>query len=156
MPPVEHQENEKDTMPMAIRVRVNICCSYVQSPTPSHTQPLRTLQINCEVYFFKEVFARYYILRHYESALICIWLYNTTIINSLLSYIQISFSCVLVRWLVGFYGISTFVGYLTPNPFLYTWSILFQTIQFSINTQFNCQKHFYFKLFSLFKQFLFR
>ncbi len=24
---------------------------------------------------------------------------------------------------------------------------LFQTIQFSINTQFNCQKHFYFKLF---------
>ena len=23
------------------------------------------------------------------------------------------------RWLVGFYGISTFVGYLTPNPFLY-------------------------------------
>ena len=25
----------------------------------------------------------------------------------------------LVGWLVGFYGISTFVGYLTPNPFLY-------------------------------------
>ena len=24
----------------------------------------------------------------------------------------------LVGWLVGFYGISTFVGYLTPNPFL--------------------------------------
>ena len=31
--------------------------------------------------------------------------------------------------------------------------VLFQTIQFSMNTQFNCQKHFYFKLFSLFKQF---
>ena len=25
----------------------------------------------------------------------------------------------LVGWLFGFYGISTFVGYLTPNPFLY-------------------------------------
>ena len=25
---------------------------------------------------------------------------------------------VRVGWLVGFYGISTFVGYLTPNPFL--------------------------------------
>ena len=25
----------------------------------------------------------------------------------------------LVGWLVGFYGISTFVGYLTPNPFLH-------------------------------------
>ena len=24
----------------------------------------------------------------------------------------------LVGWLVGFYGISTFVGYLRPNPFL--------------------------------------
>ena len=25
----------------------------------------------------------------------------------------------LVGWLFGFYGISIFVGYLTPNPFLY-------------------------------------
>ena len=29
-------------------------------------------------------------------------------------------------------------------------SVLFQTIQFSMNTQFNCEKHLYFKLFSLF------
>ena len=28
-------------------------------------------------------------------------------------------------------------------------SVLFKTIQFSISTQFNCQKHFYFKLFKL-------
>ena len=32
-------------------------------------------------------------------------------------------------------------------------TVLFQTIQFSMSTQFNCQKHFYFKLFSLVKQF---
>ena len=25
---------------------------------------------------------------------------------------------VMVGWLVGFYGVSTFEGYLTPNPFL--------------------------------------
>ena len=50
-------------------------------------------------------------------------------------------------WFVGFYGISTLLGYLTPNPFLCKYSILFQTIQFSISTQFNCQKHFYFKLY---------
>ncbi len=25
----------------------------------------------------------------------------------------------LVGWSFGFYGISTFAGYLTPNPFLY-------------------------------------
>ena len=38
--------------------------------------------------------------------------------------------------LLGFIGISTFVGYLTPNPFLCNESVLFQTIQFSMSTQF--------------------
>ena len=56
-------------------------------------------------------------------------------------------------WLVGFYGISTFVGYLMANPFLCKLSVLFKTIQFNMSTQFNCLKHFYFKLFSLVKQF---
>ena len=45
--------------------------------------------------------------------------------------------------------------------YMYTWScivaiqqtVLFQTIQFNISAQFNCQKHFYFKQFSLIKQF---
>ena len=42
-------------------------------------------------------------------------------------------------WLVGwgFYGISTFVGYLAPNPFLCKYSALFETIQFSMTTRFN-------------------
>ena len=31
--------------------------------------------------------------------------------------------------------------------------VLFQTIQFSMSTQFNCEKYFCFKLFSLIKQF---
>ena len=52
-----------------------------------------------------------------------------------------------LAWFVGFYGISTFVGYLTPNPFLCKYSVLFKTIQFSISTLFNCQKYFHFKLF---------
>ena len=52
-----------------------------------------------------------------------------------------------------FYGIWSFVGYLMPNQSLYKWTVLFQTIQFNISTQFNCQKHFYFMLFSLVKQF---
>ena len=38
-------------------------------------------------------------------------------------------------WL-GFYVISTFVGYLTPNTFLYKLSVLFQAIQFSMSIQF--------------------
>ena len=56
-------------------------------------------------------------------------------------------------WLVGFYGISTVIGYLMPNPLLFKLSVQFQTIQFSMSTQFNFQKHFYFKLFSLVKLF---
>ena len=36
--------------------------------------------------------------------------------------------------LVWFYGTSTIIGYLTPNPFLYIKTVLFQTIQFSIST----------------------
>ena len=51
----------------------------------------------------------------------------------------------LVVWLFGFYGISTFVGYLTPNPFLCKLSILFQTIQFSMSIQFNYKKTFLFQ-----------
>ena len=41
------------------------------------------------------------------------------------------------------YGVITSNGDVIP---------LFQTIQFSMSTQFDCQKHFYFKIFSLFKQ----
>ena len=48
-------------------------------------------------------------------------------------------------WFVGFYGISNFIGYLTPNPFLWQSSVLLKTIQFSMSTQLTCQKHFYFK-----------
>ena len=42
-------------------------------------------------------------------------------------------------WVVSFwfYGTSTVAGYLIPNPFLYTSTVLFPTIQFSINTQFS-------------------
>ena len=53
---------------------------------------------------------------------------------------------IMAGYLIGFYGISTILGYLMPNPFLYKLSVLFQTIQFSICIQFNCQNHFYFKL----------
>ena len=64
-----------------------------------------------------------------------------------LVYLDICLTTTLVWWFVGFYGISTFVGYLTPNPFLCKLSVLLKTVQFSISTQFNCQKYFHFKLF---------
>ena len=64
-----------------------------------------------------------------------------------------------ICYLVDFFCLgfmAYFVGYLMPNPFLYKQRVLFQTIQFNISIQFNCQKHFYFKLFSLVKQFYFQ
>ena len=61
------------------------------------------------------------------------------------------YGCFSLIWfdLVWFYGISTIVGHLMPSSFLYIWTVLFQTIQFSISTQFKCQKDFFFELFSL-------
>ena len=41
-----------------------------------------------------------------------------------------------VKCLFGFYSILIFVGYLMQNPFLYKWTVLFQTIQFSTNIVF--------------------
>ena len=51
--------------------------------------------------------------------------------------------------LVWFYSTSTIEGNLKPNPSLYILTILFQTIQFSINMQFKNKKQFFFKQFSL-------
>ena len=39
--------------------------------------------------------------------------------------------------LLWFYGTSIIVGYLITNPFSYIQTVLFQTIQFSISTQFS-------------------
>ena len=58
--------------------------------------------------------------------------------------------CLFV-WLVEFNCISNFVGNLMPNPF-FIQVVQFQTNRFSISTQFNWQKHLYFKQFSLVKQ----
>ena len=40
---------------------------------------------------------------------------------------------ILISGLLGFYGISTSVGYLVSNPFLYKQSVLIQSIQFNIS-----------------------
>ena len=53
--------------------------------------------------------------------------------------LSLNFIFFFVFWLVGWLGfnvISTIVGYFMPNPFLYIKTVLFQTIQFSINIQF--------------------
>ena len=49
----------------------------------------------------------------------------------------------LICWVL---RVSTFGGYLKPNPFLCK-SLQFKTIQFTMSTQFNSKKYFYFKLF---------
>ena len=68
-------------------------------------------------------------------------LVNFIILSTLVGLFK-SFLKQLYDFMFGWvYGISTFVGYLMPNPFLYK-SVLFQTIQFSISTQFTCQNSF--------------
>ena len=54
------------------------------------------------------------------------------------------------KWTVPFQTIQFSVCTVSMSK-----TVLFQTIQFSISTQFNCQNHFYFNLFSLVKQFHF-
>ena len=54
--------------------------------------------------------------------------------------------------LFGIYGISTFAGYLMPNQSLYE-QFYFKQFNLAFSTQFNCQKHFFFKLLSFVKQF---
>ena len=54
----------------------------------------------------------------------------------------------MVGWLFWLYDL---VGYFMTNSFLYKESVLFQTIQFSVLHSLIVQKHFHFKLFSLFK-----
>ena len=53
-------------------------------------------------------------------------------------FFPISVPSFLFVCLFGFYGISTFVGYLMTNTF-YTKTVLFLTIQLNVSTQFNCQ-----------------
>ena len=82
-----------------------------------------------------------------QSAIILLLCYSMFFSPVLADGLSLEFDWFGLVWFVGFYGISTFVGYLTPNLFLCKQSVLFQTIQFSISTQFNCQKYFYFKIF---------
>ena len=56
-------------------------------------------------------------------------------------------------WLVGWVLWHINLCRLFNAKSIFMQIVLFQTIQLSMNTQFNCQKHFYFKQFSLFKQF---
>ena len=59
----------------------------------------------------------------------------------------------LVGWLVGYFLWHINLCRLLNAKSIFMQLVLFQTIQFSMSTQFNCRKHFYFKLFSLVEQF---
>ena len=54
----------------------------------------------------------------YWPFLVKILTLNVFICNALLHLIKFCL-CLSSGWLVGFNAISTFVGYLMPNPFLY-------------------------------------
>ena len=74
-PPVEHQENKKDTTLTAIRVGSKYCsfCSVSNSLSQwNPTQPFRTLQINWEVHIFiKNLRSSVYLSCRYDAVCIC-------------------------------------------------------------------------------------
>ena len=102
------------------------------------------------------------ILADFSSAVV--WMVS---IRSLISTSFCLISKPLGIGLVWFYGTSTFVWYLCQIHFIYINSsisnnsvqstctvllsktVLFKTVQFRMSTQFQCQKQFYFKKFSL-------
>ena len=47
-------------------------------------------------------------------------------------------------WLFGFYAISTFVGFFNAKS-IFMKIVIFQTVQFSLSTHFNCSKKFLFQ-----------
>ena len=49
----------------------------------------------------------------------------------------------LIDWLFGFYGISSFVGYLMPNPFLYKKQFYFKQFCLAYVLSLIVKKHFY-------------
>ena len=65
-------------------------------------------------------------------------------------------STIVIFWLIGFYDNSTLVGYLMPNPFLHKLSVLFKTIQFIMSAQFNWQKTFLFQAIQFIQTVLFQ
>ena len=54
----------------------SICCSYVPSPTPFHTQPF---QIKWEVYFSKELCSSSLLCRRYDSSCMQMYMYYVAI-----------------------------------------------------------------------------
>ena len=85
----------------------------------------------------------------------CIWWWRS--IPRALENVYIIIILSFVDWLVGWLGgwvlwQSNLCGLFNAKS-IFMQIVLFKTINFSMSTQFNCQKYFYFKLFSLFKQF---
>ena len=70
-----------------------------------------------------------------------------------ISYWYISKSSYMIVCLFVCYGISTFVGYLMPNPFYSNKYFYFKQFHLGKVHSLIVKKHFYFKLFSFVKQF---
>ena len=89
---------------------------------------------------FQPIHSRAFLRLNVFLCLLCRWLFCFTAYEPFLDHLN--HFC-----LVCIHGISTIFGYSIANPFLYI-TVLFQTIQFSMNTKFKCQKQFYSKQFS--------
>ena len=73
--------------------------------------------------------------------------------DSLTSWHKTNLDGLISGWLVVWVLWHINLYWLINAKSIFMKIVLFKTIQFSISTQFKCEKHFYFKLFSLFTQF---
>ena len=78
-------------------------------------------------------FTRFICFIHSSVLSMCLFYHNSKL--NIIFFHSLSYNIIYIKeiGLVLFYGISTIVGYLMPDPFLY----IFQKIQFNVSTQFS-------------------
>ena len=107
------------------------------------------------IYIYIHLYLKY---AHFDASYAS---YNTTSLHkrilliSIYPYLRNMFFVffVVVGWMVVWVLWHINLCWLFNAKSIFMKIILFQTIQFGMSTEFNCQKRFYFKLFSLVKQF---
>ena len=74
----------------------------------------------CSIYRYVGICAHVTIYIYiYIYICVCVYMFVCIFVSFLSNVYVCTYKQFNHGWLVGFYGISTFVGYLMPNPFLY-------------------------------------
>ena len=107
-PPTGLISNQEDWVVFSSRWRKALILQIVpNTPTPTEEKYHRFTGVRKQQFHYKNIFDKFFFLFSY-------FIYFVK--NLYILYIYIVSQLIGLVW---FYGISTFVGYLTPNPFLF-------------------------------------